>query len=274
MRVLERRSPHIERIGLSYPELDLTDLNDARTLAPKLDRQTAVILCSGIKKQMGDTLEFFSKNVQMVINLCDVLQDYPIGRMIYFSSAEVYGEDVENTAISETTPVHPVSYYGIAKYASEGLLGKSVNSGGGSLVVLRPPLIYGVGDMSRGYGPTGFIWAAAGGQEITLWGDGTETREFVYVEDLASVVHAMVFHDYDGVLNVATGQSHTFKELLDLIGDFCPEGLRLKQRERTKAKVDQGYRNDLLKKILPDLNFTPLEAGLRRTFDAVNELVE
>jgi UDP-glucose 4-epimerase len=271
MRVLGQESPNIERIGLSYPELDLTDLNDVRTLAPKLDPQTVMVLCSGIKKQMGDTLEFFSKNVQMVVNLCELFRDYPVHRLIYFSSAEVYGEDVENTAITESTPVHPVSYYGIAKYASEGLLRKSVHSGGGSLVILRPPLIYGVGDMSRGYGPTGFIWAAATDKEITLWGDGTEEREFVFVDDLARVVHALVFHDFDGVLNVATGKSHTFKELLDLIGKISPEELKVNNKLRTKTKVNQGYRNDLLMQVLPDFKFTPLEKGLQITFDELNQ---
>jgi len=273
MRVAATESPEVERIGLSYPELDLTKEDDVRSLVSYLDERTVVVLCSGIKKQMGDTLDYFSQNVQMVVNLCHLIQDYPIHRMIFFSSAEVYGEDVENTAITESTPVHPVSYYGIAKYASEGLLRKSVHGGGGSLVILRPPLVYGVGDTSRGYGPTGFIWAAARGQEITLWGDGTERREFVFVEDLSRIVNALVFHDYDGVVNVATSTSHTFKELLDVISILCPEGLHVSNKPRTKAKVDQGYLNDLLLKILPDCQFTPFEKGLRITFDSVKELL-
>jgi len=271
MRAFSENAPaDIELIGRSFPELDLTKWDDVATLTDIFDMNTAVVLLSGIKKQMGDTLEIFSQNMEMVVNFCNLLREYPVKRLVYFSSAEVYGEDVPNTSISEETPVHPVSFYGVAKYASEGLLRKVIHSNkDSSLVILRPPLIYGMGDTSRGYGPTGFVWLAANAKEITLWGDGTELREFVSVEDLARVTYHLTFHSYDGVVNVATGQSHSFQEVLGIISRLIDQPLQVNSRPRTKGKVDQGYTNHLLKNLLPDFNFTDLNDGIQKMFTTI-----
>ena len=81
-------------------------------------------MCSFIKKQYGDNIDLFKKNMAMIMNLCRVIEERPIKRFIYFSSVEVYGDDIENTDITELTPVNPSTYYGVAKYAGEKLFKK------------------------------------------------------------------------------------------------------------------------------------------------------
>ena len=274
MRAVREYMPEIDIIGRSFPELDLTSREDLLSLSEFFSPRTAVILLSGIKKQMGDTLEIFSQNMVMIENFAYFLREHPVKHLVYFSSAEVYGEDVQNTAIHEKTPVNPASYYGVAKYASEGLLRKVIRSQSNSpLTILRPPLIYGAGDTSRGYGPTGFAWAAASGKEITLWGDGSELREFISLEDLAAVACRFVFQPYDGVVNVATGQNHNFQEIISIIQRVSEQPVKVVSRERSKAKVDQGYSNTLIQETLPGFVFTTLEDGIRRLYDTVKQQV-
>lgn len=269
MRCFANHSTEVEVVGRSLPTVDLTKEREVATLVELFDLNTAVIMCAAIKKQLGDSLEIFSQNLQMVVNLCHLLQDRPVRRFVYFSSAAVYGEDLHNTNITEKTPVRPTSYYGIGKYTCERLLSKIIGAqADSSLLVLRPPLVYGPGDRSKGYGPSGFGWAAANGREITLWGDGSEHREFIFVEDLAKIVRRLTFHEYDGVVNVASGKSYTFKDALEIVFHLAPSGPQIGSRPRTKEKVDHGFNNKLLVELLPDVSFTTLEEGIKRTFDA------
>ncbi|MCX6992223.1 MAG: NAD(P)-dependent oxidoreductase [Kiritimatiellaeota bacterium] len=261
-----KQSPELELIGRSFPEIDLTRPQDAVALATLLRPDTAVIMCSAIKRQFGDTLDVFSQNLAMVMNLARVLQDQVVARLIYFSSAAVYGEDVHNIAITEETAVAPTSYYGIAKFTSECILKKVLAMRNNpELVIIRPPLVYGPGDVGNTYGPSGFIHAALHGEPITLWGDGSELREFLFLPDLLAIVHKLTFCPFHGVLDIASGQSYSFRTILDQIAALAPALLDIRSRSRTKSKVDNAFDNILLRRVFPDFAFTELNDGLKMT---------
>ena len=159
-----------------FPRIDLTSEDEARTLAPCLDRLTAVVMCAGIKRQFGDSLEAFEQNLAMAINLGKLLSDHPVGRVVFLSSSAVYGEEVDDLNLSESTPAQPTSYYGLAKFTSKKQLLRKVTAAnpGSTLALLRPPLVYGCRDGGTIYGPSGFVRAALDGKPIVLWGDGSE----------------------------------------------------------------------------------------------------
>ncbi len=266
--------PEIEALGRSLPSVDLTKEDAAASVAGLLDLNTAVIVCSGIKKQYGDNLGIFLQNMAMAANVCRLLQERPVRRVVYFSSAEVYGEGVHNTNITEETPVQPSSYYGIAKYASEGLFRKVVErQDHSSLLILRPTLVYGPGEEGTFYGPSGFAKTALKGEPITLWGDGEELREFLYIDDLVKSVVRLTFHEHDGVVNIVGGQGRTFKEAVEIISRLLPSAIQTGSCPRTRPKVDQGYNNQVLTKLLPDISFTSLEEGIKQVFDAENKVI-
>jgi UDP-glucose 4-epimerase len=258
------RAAGAEVVADELPRVDLTDPAAAAALAGWFEPDAAVILCSGIKRQLGDSLEIFQKNVAMVTTLCHLLRERPVGRLVFLSSAAVYGEEVDDLAIREDTSARPASYYGLAKFVSEGLLRKA---GAGSLVVLRPPLVYGHDDGGGIYGPSGFAKAALDGRPITLWGDGSELREFALVEDLAEVVVRLTFHEYDGVVNVASGRSRTFQDALEALTACLGRRPAVTARPRSRAQVDNQYDSALLRRLLPGFRFTSLEEGVARTLD-------
>ena len=269
MKFFHDQSPDIELVGRSFPQIDLTKQKEALALADFFDMETAVVMCTAVKRQFGDTQENFLLNLTMVMNLCHILKDHPVRRLVYFSSAAVYGEDIHNLKITEETPIHPRSYYGIAKYASECLLRKVIDSQKqNSLLILRPSLVYGPGDEGESYGPSGFIRAAIRREKITLWGDGSEQREFIFIEDLTNIVYRLTFHEYDGVVNVASGKSYTFRDALEIISSLAPFELQTTSRPRTKEKVDNGFYNRVLVNLLPDISFTGLEGGIKHVFEA------
>lgn len=250
---------------LTPPRLDISHMEEAAQLAPLLTPDATLILCAAIKKQNGDTLDTYSANQRISENLCRLIAAHPPGRIVYFSSAAVYGEETSNLAIGEDTPVNPSTWYGLGKVASEKLLEKTVQDTTTSLAILRPPLIYGAGDASRGYGPTGFAWSAARNHgDITLWGDGDELREFVYIQDAAQVAREIALSNFSGVLNLVTGASHSYREALEALSRLAP--LNISSRPRSKAKIDQAYDNSRLRGLLPEIVLTPLDRGIAQTF--------
>jgi UDP-glucose 4-epimerase len=265
---LRRAEPAAEVVGTSFLSLDLADVASVPRLSALFDPSAVVLFLAGIKKQHGDSLEIFRRNMAIAAHVCGALAASPVRRMVFFSSAEVYGESTEDTEMTERTPVGPTSYYGIAKFASEGLLRKATDAAGVSLAILRPPLVYGPGDYSASYGPSGFAQAIVRGQSITLWGDGQERRTFLYVSDLAAVAVALARVDATGVFNVATGRSETFREVVDGLAELAGHPVEVHTRARTRPSVDQGYRNDRLLRLFPEMNFTPLADGLRHVLEA------
>lgn len=254
--------PDIEIIGLSRPEIDLCDRESTKQVIRHLSPDTTVIMLAAIKKQFGDRIEIYQQNMSMIENICEMVQQRPLRQFVYFSSAAVYGEDIHNKQITESIPVNPRSFYGIAKFTSERLLSKTFQSESTPLAILRPPLIYGSGDASKGYGPSYFLDNLMDGKEIIIWGDGSELREFLYVKDIARIVYDVVQSKFNGVLNPANGNSHSFYSVLNMLISMTGKTPKIKYGERTKNKVDNCYSNILFRKSFPEFHFTSLESGL------------
>lgn len=260
-----KNNPHTEVLGFSAPQTDLTKPAQAQKISTYFTKYSAIVMLSGIKPNIGDTLETFSQNVSMMINLCHVLQKHPVARFVYMSSAAVYGEDIHNTNISEETPVQPRSYYGLAKYTSEQLLVKVYDEQKRKgLVILRPPVIYGPGEKVVSYDPAGLLQTAQKGNAITLWGDGSEKREFIYIDDIIKLIYYFIFHPYDGVINIASGTSYSFQETIAVMEKLLGKPIVVRTKKRSKEKVDHKFNNRLLREILPDFRFTTLTEGLSK----------
>lgn len=260
---LRVRYPDLELIGLALGSIDLTGDDASNRLIELFDRSAAVIVLAGIKKQLGDTLGMFIRNMAIATNVCRAIEASSVRRILFVSSAEVYGEHTDDMAITERTPVRTTSYYGAAKFASEGVFRKAAAAAGASLAILRPPLVYGPGDTSASYGPSRFTRAAVRKEQIALWGDGLERREFLYVDDLVAAMCRLLFSNATGVVNVASGCSATFRDVLDALQTVVGSPLAVTSRPRTRPRVDQGYRNDRLRALMPDLEFTVLREGIR-----------
>jgi nucleoside-diphosphate-sugar epimerase len=261
--------PGLEILGESWPDLDLTVERDAERLAGSFNLETALVVLAGVKRQLGDNLDTFGGNVKMTVNLCRVLQRHPVKRVVFFSSAAVYGEENHNIRINEETGIAPTSFYGAAKYTAECLLTNVVRSQErSSLLILRPPLIYGPGDASGGYGPSGFIKASRKDETITIWGDGNERREFVFVEDAARIVGELTLREWGGVLNLASGQSYTYMQIVEILAKTLGKEIRTTQRSRSKPQVDHRFLNARVLELLPGFSFTTLKSGIEKTVAA------
>lgn len=260
----QKKNPHIKIYGFSAPKTDLTHLKEVQKITQYFTKDSAIVMLSGIKPNVGDNLETFSQNISMIVNVCYVLQKHPVARFVYMSSAAVYGEDIHNTNTTETTPVAPRSYYGMAKYTSERLLQKIFDEQKRrGLIMLRPPAIYGPGE-TVSYNPAGFLHTAQRGDSVTLWGDGSEKREFIYIDDIVELLYYFIFHPFDGVINIASGTSYTFKEIITIISELLGKKITIRSKKRSKEKVDNVFNNQLLQTLVPNFRFTTVTEGLTK----------
>ena len=261
---LEAKHPQAKVTGISSKDIDLTNKENSRQLSNYLDMNTCVIMCSGVKSNYGNNLDTYIKNVQMVENVCRVLAEHPVKRLMFFSSIAVYGVDKHNLNITENTMVVPDTHYGLSKYDSERLLklefARLKNS---SLALLRTSTIYGPNEKIVAPTPSGFLTTYLDGGEVTLWGDGTDLREFLFIEDLVRIVDLLIFNAFSGVINLGGGAGRSYMEAIHIIENILGKKLGVHHKARNKNQVDKLYDLALFRSLFPQFVFTPLEDGLR-----------
>jgi len=262
--------PEAEVETLSLPVIDLEDPGCRKELLSHYDGNTVLILLAATKRQYGDSLESFRRNLAIVENVGLALVEQKPLRLLFFSSAAVYGEETNDLALREASAICPQTFYGLSKFNGERMLGMMLKDWATqAMLCLRPPLVYGPGDAGRTYGPSGFCIAALGGEKIQMWGDGTELREFLFIEDLCRVVVALLERGATGVINLAFGQSHSFKEVIYRIEAILGQSLSPVILRRTKIKADNRFDPTYLRSLLSaSIQPTPLDQGLRRILEA------
>jgi UDP-glucose 4-epimerase len=165
-----------------------------------------------------------SDNLLGSVRLWEVCAAAPARRVVYVSSGgTVYG-NVQRLPIREDDPTEPICAYGLSKLAAEKYLGLFRRLHKLDSIILRPGNAYGPGqNPTRGQSAaTVFTYRAFRKEPITIWGDGSATRDLLYVDDLVDAVVRVLAHEpaADGprVFNVGTGQGTSLRELVETIG--------------------------------------------------------
>jgi UDP-glucose 4-epimerase len=246
----------------SSKEFDLSKEIDVGNLSKKYKKNCTIIFCSGIKKQFGDNLNIFDLNQKIITNFTKSLNTN-VKKIIYFSSASVYGEDVSHKKkINENTDLYLKSYYGLSKFISEKILEKAAKELGIKLIIFRIPLVYGVGDSTKGYGPSDFINSFIDNRPITLWGKGDENREFIYILDIVKLTYKFLNNKSEGIFNIVSGKSYTFFSIIKILNKIFSINYKINYKKRTKKKVDHKFNNKKIIKVSNGYKFHTLEEGI------------
>jgi UDP-glucose 4-epimerase len=158
-------------------------------------------------------------NIVGFANVLDCAREHGNPRIVFASSAAVYGAP-RSLPLTEESPTAPMSPYGLEKLVNEQQGALFQNLAGLSPLALRYFNVYGprqdptsqyAGVISR------FTERLLAGTALTVFGDGAQTRDFVYVGDVARANVAALESDATGVCNVGTGRSVTLLELIDTL---------------------------------------------------------
>lgn len=197
-------------LGLGRRDIDLLDPGAAQALAARLQPGDALVVVSARAPVKNNAM--LIENTRMMSAVCDAIAAVPPAHVIYISSDAVYADS--DGLLTEASCAQPGSLHGVMHLTRELML---ANAFAGPLCLLRPTLIHGPNDPHNGYGPNRFRRLAEAGEPIVLFGGGEERRDHVFVDDVGSIIANVVQRRSTGVLNIATGAVHSFRDVADAI---------------------------------------------------------
>lgn len=227
----------------------------------------------GVRPSWGpEFAEYVKRNILATQRLLETLRDVPVRKIVYSSSSSVYG-DAESYPTVETIRPAPVSPYGVTKLAAEHLCELYRANFGTPTTSLRLFTVYGPGqrpDMAF----SRLIGAALRGKPFPLFGDGRQTRDFTYVDDVVEALCAAALSAWTGVANIGGGSRTSLTEVIRIVGPLVgravetvrlpaqPGDVRDTAADTARARDAFGY-----------VPAVPLVKGLARMVEAETALL-
>lgn len=249
---------------------EAADLVDA-DLAPLLDGADVVYHLAGqpgVRPSWGNQFDRYVRdNVIATQRLLEALKDAPIKRFIFAGSSSVYG-DAERFPTKETALPRPVSPYGVTKLAAEHLTLLYCRNFGIPAVSVRYFTVYGPRqrpDMAF----SRFMQAMIAGEEIEVFGDGEQTREFTYVSDAVDgTIKASTADVVGQIFNLGGGSRVTVNKVLATLEQIS--GLSVRRQNLPAAPGDPRHTGASINLARERLGWeprVPLAEGLARQWE-------
>src|SRR5947199_4651488 len=217
---LDNLSGAMSHERLSFVQGDIRDADLVKEIVSQVDVIVNAAAESHVEKSIEEgAREFVTTNVEGTQILLDAIRDAPVERFILFSSSEVYGT-AESAPMDEEHPINPRSPYAATKAGADRLAYSYFVTYGLPVVIVRPFNNYGPRQHPEKVVPR-FITQALRDEPLTIHGDGHATRDWLYVDDAAEAIEAVITAPLDKVagevLNVATGVDIPVSELADAV---------------------------------------------------------
>ncbi len=197
-------------------------------------------------------------NIVGTLKLLRTAHQMGIKRIVFISSGgTVYG-DPKETPIPETAATDPVCAYGVSKLAIEKYLRVFQRQYGISYCVLRVSNPY--GEYQRLEGAQGAVGVFLGrvlrGQPITVWGDGSVIRDYVYAGDVASaLIKAMESDRSEGIYNIGSGKGHSLNQVIRIIEAATGRKARVSYQKARTVDVPVNVLN--IRRAREELKWSP-----------------
>jgi UDP-glucose 4-epimerase len=238
--------------GAELFELDIRDAAALAALCAERQPQTVFHLAAQIdvRKSLEDPAFDAAVNVGGTANLLEAARAASSGRVVFVSTGgAIYGEgEGQQLPLDEGAPIAPMSAYGQSKFAAEGYLALYERLYGISTVALRLGNVY--GPRQDPLGEAGVIAIFCGllqsGGRPTVFGDGTQTRDYIYVGDVVAAALAAAESEVTGPVNIGTGRETSVLELAEALGrlggaeSFEPEFAPPRAGEVQRITLDAG----------------------------------
>jgi len=274
-RFSESPAEDVGPMGTRDAEIELVagDILD-EGLAPRAAEGADVIVHlaanTGVAPSVEDPRKDCLSNVIGVLNYLEAARHGGVKRFVFASSGAAVGE-VE-PPLHEELASHPVSPYGSSKLAGEGYCSAYFRTFGVETVALRFGNVYGPLSGHKNSAVARFIKRAMDGETLEIYGDGTQTRDFIFIGDLIRAIKLSATVDGVGgeVFQIATSSETSVQELIDkLLPVLADAGMRDVEVRQTAPRLGDVQRNysDTSKadRLLGWRAEVALDEGIRRT---------
>jgi nucleoside-diphosphate-sugar epimerase len=248
----------VETVKLGRAEVDLLLPDAADKLAALMKPGDALVAASAMAPVRDAAM--LRDNMTIALALVSAASAVALNHVVNIGSDALYSDS--DVPLTEESPTAPDNLHGVMHFAREAMIRNTVTA---PLAFVRPTLIYGAGDPHNGYGPNRFRRLVAQGKPITLFGNGEERRDHVYVDDVAELVRRILVHRSTGTINAVSGVVASFRDIAEKVVALSGRDVPILTSRRNGPMPHNGYRPfdaAAIRQAFPDFAITPLDKGL------------
>jgi UDP-glucose 4-epimerase len=268
---------NIDGLNVNLIEGSIEDKDLVFDVLEKADYVFNLAALVSVPESIEKPEECIKINVNGLLNLLEASKKHKVKKLIHTSSAAVYGDDPELPKTTKLKP-NPKSPYGITKLDGEYYCNLYKEEFGVNTTSLRYFNVYGERqDPKSQYAAAVpiFISKALKNEDITIFGDGSQTRDFVYVKDIVKAnVMAAENLNIKGVFNIANGSYITIKELAENIVKVTDSNSSIIHKPERAGDIKHSYAS--IEETTKEMGFQPdfnLEEGLTRTINYFKDII-
>ncbi|MGI9319112.1 MAG: NAD-dependent epimerase/dehydratase family protein [bacterium] len=219
-----------DRENLEWFTGDFQNQVDLSKALAGVESVTHLITTAVPESANNDKVYDVTSNIIGTIKLLDLMVALGVKKIVFVSSGgTVYGPSIESP-ITESHPTNPIVAYGVSKLAIEKYLLLYKQLHGLEPIILRVANAFGEGQpLNRSQGAVGvFFQKALNNDQVEIWGDGSITRDYIYVGDIAdALIAALAYEGNENIFNIGMGLGTTLIQLVSQIEDITQRQLRV-----------------------------------------------
>jgi UDP-glucose 4-epimerase len=264
------------RINLENCDLEVIeeDFSNKKVLKDTLESNDVLIHLAAqgsVARSLTNPLKMFEENLYKSIDLLEECRDVNC-KFIFASSSSVYGSS-SSVNNNEDTSTNPISPYGASKLSFEKIVWSYFNSFGMNTSIFRFFNVY--GPHQNPYGEFAaviprFIKQALAGEEIKVYGDGNQLRDYTFVEDVVNVISKSISLQMNNPVpvNLAWGNKISVNSIIKSIRDNLKVDLDVQYYPTRRGDIKESSNSSIhLRSLFPNIKQTDFQAGLSKTID-------
>lgn len=202
-----------------------------------------------------------------LIHLCSI---NAIKFVFISSGGTVYGDPNRKSPIKEDFTTSPISYYGLSKKIIEDAILFERRECNLQYLILRPSNAYGPGQ--NVFGKQGLVGVAINkalnNEPLIIWGDGSKIRDYIYIEDLSSIImHLLIDDIINKTINISSGQGYAVNEIIDAVSNIADARIPTHYLSARHYDVSSIVLDNSLMQELVPFQLTPLQVGISKFYE-------
>ena len=230
------KNPQHENLTLIKEDINNLNLDE---LLENIDYIFHLSAMASVPLSIDNPLQCNEQNLTSTIKLLNSAKNKYVKKIIFSSSSAVYGDNT-NMPLKETEQPMPKSPYAASKASCELYMKAFYDSFGLNYASLRYFNVFGPKqDENSQYASVipNFISCILKNEQPTIYGDGTQTRDFIYVEDVVKANIAACESDFNGILNIASGKKTSINQLYEIVKEALDSDLEPKYLPKRQGDI-------------------------------------
>lgn len=263
------RMENINNSAIFY-NIDIKDKTRLETLF--INNKIKYIIHLAAQASVGYSMKYpicdANENIISSLNLIELAKKYNIKKLIVSSTAAVYGEP-QYLPIDENHNANPSSYYGLSKLTME----KYIELSNIDYIIFRFSNVYGPRQIPEGEAGVVSIFMDyfINNNKINIFGDGNQTRDFIYVKDIAKILFLCIKNDNitKEIINISSNVSISINELYEKLKHITKKDLKVNYLEERRGDIKHSLLNNSKLLNYIDIKLTNINAGLEKTIKEI-----